>query len=173
MINYWKNISKIAQRQIRKGLVKYGQPLEANNQMDLSERLDAIAEELIDALFYLEHLRRAYMNTDSYQNAVLRTESHINKHYPRILHACLGLAGEAGECVDLVKKHLFQGHPLDKQKLADELGDVAWYLALAADSIGYDLDDILKLNIEKLRKRYPNGFEVEKSVNRGSENEGD
>jgi NTP pyrophosphatase (non-canonical NTP hydrolase) len=68
--------------------------------------------------------------------------------------------------VDLVKKHLFQGHELDKKKLADELGDVCWYIATMAKGLGYSLEEIMKMNIEKLFKRYPNGFESERSINR-------
>lgn len=65
-----------------------------------------------------------------------------------------------------MKKHLFQGHELDKAHLAKELGDVAWYLAVAAYAIGYDLDTILKMNVDKLRKRYPDGFDPERSLHR-------
>ena len=85
----------------------------------------------------------------------------------RLLNAALGLPGEAGEVADMVKKAYFQGHELDKTHLAKELGDIAWYLALAADAIGYDLETIFKMNIDKLADRYPAGyFEAERSVNR-------
>jgi len=63
-----------------------------------------------------------------------------------------------------VKKHLAQGHPLDKEKLAKELGDIAWYLAETAHSIGYSLEDILQMNIDKLKARYPEGFDSERSI---------
>ena len=105
-----------------------------------------------------------------YQVACLRTESVApdlgNNQYARILQGLMGLNGEAGECIDILKKVLFQGHDLDKERLAGELGDVAWYLAVSADAIGYDLETIFKKNIEKLNKRYPNGFDAEKSVHR-------
>lgn len=78
----------------------------------------------------------------------------------------MGLNGEAGEAVDILKKVLFQGHKLDREHIAFELGDICWYLALAADAIGYDLETIMKMNIDKLYARYPDGFEVDKSVNR-------
>lgn len=85
----------------------------------------------------------------------------------RLLEGLMGLNGESGECIDIYKKNLFQGHAeLDREHLAEELGDVAWYLAEAAYAIGYSLDDILEMNIKKLEKRYPNGFEAERSVNR-------
>ena len=83
-----------------------------------------------------------------------------------LINGVMGLCGESGEAIDIVKKHLAQGHELDKEKLAKELGDVAWYLAETATAIGYDLEDIFQMNIDKLKKRYPEGFSVEKSVNR-------
>lgn len=107
---------------------------------------------------------------NDYQKACLRTESVApnlnNNQYSRILQGLMGLNGEAGECIDILKKVLFQGHDLDKERLAGELGDVAWYLAVSADAIGYDLETIFKKNIEKLNKRYPDGFDAEKSVHR-------
>ena len=78
----------------------------------------------------------------------------------------MGLCGESGEAIDLVKKHLAQGHDLDKEKLEKELGDIAWYLAETAYAIGYDLEKIFQMNIDKLEKRYPEGFDVNKSIHR-------
>jgi NTP pyrophosphatase (non-canonical NTP hydrolase) len=82
------------------------------------------------------------------------------------LNGVLGLAGESGECVDLMKKHLFQGHTLDKEHLAKELGDVAWYVAVTAYAIGYDLETILQMNVDKLWRRYPEGFDSHRSQHR-------
>ena len=112
------------------------------------------------------------ISPNDYQKACLRTESAApdisskTNQYARILQGLMGLNGESGECIDILKKVLFQGHDLDKERLASELGDVAWYLAVSADAIGYDLETIFKKNIEKLYKRYPNGFEADKSVHR-------
>ena len=106
------------------------------------------------------------MKINEYQKAALRTASVMNEQYPRILNGVLGLAGESGECVNMVKKNLFQGHVLDKEHMAKELGDVAWYLAVSADAIGYDLETILQMNVDKLMKRYPDGFDSDKSINR-------
>jgi NTP pyrophosphatase (non-canonical NTP hydrolase) len=78
----------------------------------------------------------------------------------------MGLNGEAGECIDLIKKHLFQGHTLNEEHIAKELGDIAWYLAISADAIGYDLETIFQMNINKLKDRYPDGFDSELSINR-------
>lgn len=108
----------------------------------------------------------AELTANDYQREALRTESGMSKEYPRLLNGLMGLNGEAGECIDILKKHYFQGHPLDKEHLAKELGDVAWYLAVSADALGYDLNTILKMNVDKLRARYPEGFDAEHSVNR-------
>lgn len=105
------------------------------------------------------------MTLNEYQNEALRTNSN-NSEIPTIVNGVLGLCWEAGECADLVKKHLFQGHELDKEHLAKELGDVAWYLAIAAHSIGYELDDICQMNVDKLHKRYPHGFDPKRSLHR-------
>ena len=107
------------------------------------------------------------MTINEYQQLALRTESHTNSDLDRILQGVMGLAGESGECVDLVKKFICQGHSLDSEHLMKELGDVAWYLALTADAIGCSLEDVLEINIKKLEARYSNGkFEAGKSINR-------
>ena len=106
------------------------------------------------------------MDANLYQIEALRTANSMNDKYPLVLNGVLGLAGESGECADLVKKHLFQGHELDEKHLAKELGDVAWYLAISAHAIGYKLSDILEMNVQKLRERYPDGFDEERSRNR-------
>jgi NTP pyrophosphatase (non-canonical NTP hydrolase) len=117
-------------------------------------------------LTYVEKKQVERDTYDDYQEAALRTASNIDDIDALLIEGIMGLNGEAGECIDILKKHLFQGHNLDRDHLAEELGDVAWYLAVAAHAIGWSLEDILKRNIEKLEKRYPNGFEAERSVNR-------
>lgn len=109
------------------------------------------------------------MTINEYQKEALRTESgmhHNGDKVDRLLNGLMGLNGEAGEAIDLLKKHFYQGHELDEKHIAKELGDVAWYIAISADAIGYDLETILQMNVDKLRKRYPNGFEDSKSKNR-------
>ena len=83
-----------------------------------------------------------------------------------LINGVMGLCGESGEAIDIVKKHLHQGHPLDKEKLSKELGDIAWYLAETAWALDIPLERILRSNLEKLQKRYPEGFSSEKSINR-------
>ena len=107
------------------------------------------------------------MTINEYQKAALRT-ANSEKMTPNDLmtNGVMGLCGESGECVDMVKKFLFQGHELDREHMAKELGDVCWYLAVTAHGIGYDLETIMQMNVDKLKKRYPNGFEAEKSIHR-------
>ena len=102
------------------------------------------------------------MFVNDYQKAALRTESKVYNSYAssRIVQGLMGLNGESGEAIDILKKHLFQGHPLDRAHLAKELGDVAWYLAVSADALGYPLELIFHMNVEKLRERYPDGFDA-------------
>lgn len=116
------------------------------------------------------------MTPNEYQLEALRTESFPRQCNPslrietqRLMQGLMGLNGEAGEAIDILKKCLFQGHDLDREHLAKELGDVAWYLAISADAIGYTLEAVLRMNVEKLRARYPDGFEVERSVHRAAE----
>ena len=80
--------------------------------------------------------------------------------------AGLGIAGEAGEVADLIKKHIHHRVPLDEAKLRKELGDVLWYLAHACSVMGWNLGDIAEENIAKLRKRYPDGFNTADSIAR-------
>lgn len=100
------------------------------------------------------------MTPNEYQKEALRTASGMSKEYPRILN------GKAGECIDILKKHLYQGHAFDSEHMAKELGDVAWYLAISAEAIGYDLETIFQMNIDKLRARYPDGFDADHSLHR-------
>ena len=108
------------------------------------------------------------MTGNEYQCLALRTASS-SQPYDHILNGVMGLNGEAGECIDIVKKHLFQGHELDINKLVDELGDVLWYAAVTAAGIGVTLEDVMQHNIDKLRKRYPEGFDAERSIHREGE----
>ena len=107
------------------------------------------------------------MTINEYQTAALRT-AQTDKLTARelLLNSALGLCGESGEVADLLKKYHFQGHNLDRDHVAKELGDIAWYLAVGAYSIGYDLEKILQMNVDKLKARYPNGFSADRSLHR-------
>ena len=107
------------------------------------------------------------MTINEYQTAALRTaQADKLTANELLLNSALGLCGESGEVADLVKKHRFQGHDLDFDHIAKELGDIAWYLAVGAYSIGYDLEKILQMNVDKLKARYPNGFSTDRSLHR-------
>lgn len=106
------------------------------------------------------------MEIQTYQKLAMATlNSNLNQK-DILINAVMGLCGESGEVIDLVKKHLFQGHELNKEKLILELGDIAWYLAEAATALNINLEDIFVENIEKLKNRYPEGFDKEKSIKR-------
>jgi len=112
------------------------------------------------------------MTLNAYQKAALRTArvNEDDKTNPLDLaRDALGVAGEAGEVADLIKKVIGHGHPLDKEKFAKELGDVLWYVAVLAHRLNYTLEEVAAQNVEKLRKRYPEGFSEERSKNRQGE----
>lgn len=106
------------------------------------------------------------MNMNEYQRLALVTANKALDEKEQLTNVALGLAGEAGEVADMIKKHLHQGHELDKQALAKELGDQLWYIALGCEVLGTTLEEVAAANIEKLRKRYPEGFNSQASINR-------
>ena len=108
------------------------------------------------------------MTFNEYQKEALRTASGLSAACADnlLLNGAMGLCGESGEFIDLLKKATFQGHELDKDHLAKELGDILLYLAVAAEGIGYKLSDVAEMNKAKLRERYPDGFDSEKSLKR-------
>ena len=106
------------------------------------------------------------MRIDEYQKLAMTTLNPELDKKDILINGVMGLCGESGEAIDIVKKWLAQGHELDKEHLAKELGDIAWYLAETATALDLSLSDIFEANIEKLKKRYPEGFDSEKSVNR-------
>lgn len=83
-----------------------------------------------------------------------------------ILNGCLGLSGEAGEFNDMVKKWIFHEKPLDVDHAQKEVGDILWYIAMISHSFGWDMSKIMQMNIDKLKARYPDGFDVELSAHR-------
>ena len=98
-----------------------------------------------------------------YQQQARRSANTAPSIRVRRLVGALGLAGEAGEVADLVKKFEGHGHPVNKERLTEELGDVLWCISNVATLYGLELDDIATSNIEKLQHRYPNGFESSRS----------
>ena len=168
---YRERIIGLLDKQIDKGLRKYGVLIEKNDTLTSEQRIEHLEEELVDALMYCEHLKAGIsgsaLTADDYQRAALRTAQ--TDKFPMdalLLNGVMGLCGEAGECIDLVKKYRFQGHRLDYDVLKKELGDVAWYLAVASYGAGFRLSEVLNQNIEKLKERYPDGFDKARSINR-------
>jgi NTP pyrophosphatase (non-canonical NTP hydrolase) len=106
------------------------------------------------------------MTGNEYQRLAMTTLNPDLSKMDVLINSVMGLCGESGEAIDIIKKHLHQGHPLDKEKLVKELGDIAWYLAEAAYALDVPLDEVLEGNIAKLKARYPAGFETEKSIHR-------
>ncbi len=109
----------------------------------------------------------------SYIDDAIRTEAGINLHRfdgppwkLRLLHAGMGMATESGEFLDQLKKHLFYGKDLDETNLIEELGDLMWYIAVAASALGVTIEKFQRLNIDKLKARYPERFSEERAENR-------
>ena len=106
------------------------------------------------------------MDMTEYQRLAMRTSNRSLSPDDHLFNAMLGLAGETGECCDLVKKCFYQDGRDIREKLLDELSDVLWYVAEAAEARGFDRSEIGRHNIDKLRRRYPDGFDAERSLHR-------
>lgn len=106
------------------------------------------------------------MTIKEYQQLAMTTLNPELSRKDVLINGVMGLCGESGEAIDIVKKWLAQGHELDKEKLAKELGDICWYLAETATALDLSLEDIMAANIEKLKQRYPEGFDPDRSRNR-------
>ena len=124
------------------------------------------------------------MNGKEYQNLAMRTndgkatnrllnmtlsdttENGIGEDTGAVLNACLGLSGEVGEFNDMIKKWIFHEKDLDEDHLKKELGDIMWYIAMMCHAFKWDLDEIMEMNIDKLKARYPEGFDTDRANNR-------
>ena len=120
------------------------------------------------------------MNLLNYQNMAMRTNDgkdteRLMKCHKRcnpstdigaVINACMGLPGEVGETIDLIKKWMFGGHNLSYTELKEEISDVMWYLALMCYAFGFSLEEIAQININKLLERYPEGYSEHASQHR-------
>ena len=106
------------------------------------------------------------MTINEYQKLAMTTLNPQLDKKDILINGVMGLCGESGEAIDIVKKWLAQGHELDREKLAKELGDIAWYLAETACALDLTLEDVMEANIQKLKKRYPEGFDSVRSIAR-------
>lgn len=120
------------------------------------------------------------MNNDEYRKAVLRTESHDakkviprfdNERTIRLLHAAIGINTEAGELLDTLKKHLWYGKEIDEVNLIEEVGDLCWYVEVLLDALNASMDNVRRLNIDKLKRRYPTKFTEKDALIRNLEKE--
>ena len=117
--------------------------------------------------------RYSKMTGNDYQRLAMRTNdgesSHEDYDLGGIVMASLGLSGEVGELNDLIKKWVFHDSGMDITHAKKELGDILWYIACMAESFGWSLDEIMEMNIEKLKKRYPDGFDIARANNRNKQ----
>ncbi|MBP3454440.1 MAG: nucleoside triphosphate pyrophosphohydrolase family protein [Clostridia bacterium] len=109
------------------------------------------------------------MTLNEYQQLALTTLNPALNKKDVLINGVMGLCGESGEAIDIVKRHLAQGHELDREHLIKELGDVAWYLAETAFALDVSLEEVCQRNIDKLKARYPEGFSAERSIHRSAE----
>lgn len=109
------------------------------------------------------------MEINDYQRLAMTTLNPALDKKDVLINSVMGLCGESGEAIDIVKKWLAQGHELDRARLAKELGDVAWYLAEAATALDIPLEEILRANLDKLKARYPEGFSARNSIERAED----
>lgn len=106
------------------------------------------------------------MDITRFQGCVARTMNKNLGFGEALSNYSMGLAGEAGEVLEPLKKFLYHGHTLDKAKVSNELADVIWYVSALANTLEVDLGEALERNVEKLRARYPEGFSNADSINR-------
>ena len=107
------------------------------------------------------------MTLNEYQALAQRTSRKDISPDDHLFNGILGLAGETGECADLVKKHCYQDGREIIQNLKDEAGDVLWYVVEVISAMGWTLEEVAQHNVDKLRRRYPEGFSADRSLHRG------
>jgi NTP pyrophosphatase (non-canonical NTP hydrolase) len=107
------------------------------------------------------------VNVQEYQKLARRTCATTEPTETMKL-TLIGMQGELGEIAEPIKKHLYSSHALDTSHVEQEIGDLLWYLANLCNSVGIDIENAMQRNIEKLERRYPDGFSCERSINRTS-----
>lgn len=106
------------------------------------------------------------MDIREFQRVSTRTLNKELSKEQQVSNMIFGANGELGEVTDILKKHLYQGHRINKQHLAEEIGDALFYIVNLCTLYNLDVEDILQANVDKLKKRFPNGFDAERSINR-------
>ena len=99
-------------------------------------------------------------NTEIFQREARRSLRDDLPYEAMCSNMCMGLAGEIGEVIDIMKKHIYQGKVLDITDVIEEVGDVLWYIANFCNVNNITMDECMESNIKKLRKRFPNGFTI-------------
>jgi NTP pyrophosphatase (non-canonical NTP hydrolase) len=118
---------------------------------------------------YQELAMRTNDNKATFRASKKLTENFFADQKPdigEILNASLGLSGEVGELNDMIKKWIFHEKELDVEHVEKEIGDICWYIAMICESFGFAMDEVLQMNIEKLKARYPDGFDTVRANNR-------
>lgn len=110
------------------------------------------------------------MNLEQYRRSAMRTRGTFRDIQEEMQFSALELTAEAGEVANLVYKCVYQGHHLDADKIVEELGDVLWGLASMCTALGMNMNVLTVSNLDKLRRRYPNGFSTHDSVSRRDHN---
>lgn len=160
-------VGLLIDKQTEKGVIKYGQSLEACDPSAFNWNV-MIQEELIDALQYQqkEIFRLTAEKSLSLNAYLVQSNRTAEPHENELLNYGLGISEEAGEVSGLIKKSFFHGHDINRNEIMKELGDVLWYLSQIARLAGLTLEEVATANIEKLQKRYPNGFSESDSIHR-------
>lgn len=177
-LNLIEGASRIAEQRIEEdwqdGLIKAIYTSPSGNKY--TDEAQALFEKYYDSAWQtLEQCQNP-----SYQSEAIRTASTDYEAIGRrlqspqvinMLHAAVGLATEASEALDMLKKHIYYGKEMDIPNFREEIGDSQWYAALGAEAIGAELTDIQETNIRKLKRRYPDAFTKEHAINRDLEAE--
>ena len=108
---------------------------------------------------------------DVFQEEALRSMRSDLPYEAICSNMCMGLAGETGETVDIFKKHIYQGKDLDINDVIEEIGDILWYIANLCNVNKITMKECMESNVEKLRKRYPNGFSIKDALERADKND--
>lgn len=117
-------------------------------------------------MLYLQKEVQVQMTMNEYQKLAMRTCSiPYDKNKDMLRHAVFELNSEAGEVAGILQKE-YQGHVIDNEHIKRELGDCLWGIAEACNALGFTLEDVAQTNIEKLKARFPHGFEAERSLHR-------
>ena len=133
---------------------------------EADERMERITKNMTGTEYQIKAMRTNDRMASLRLDSKMTENQWTDEDLGGILDACLGLSGEVGELNDMIKKWIFHEAKIDTDHLKKELGDVCWYIAMMCDSCGWNLDEILQMNVDKLKARYPEGFDPDRSAHR-------